>query len=244
MTAAVTDKKDAGAAAVASSRVTARSSTSSSRVAPFRSCSAHHADIEFPEMAKTLTLGVAQHLGDNGPHDFHAADRWSGSRHRGHRHRCFDLRPRPATASGPRVQRSRSLPRRAWLRRAFREVVIHRNPPAFDQLEGRTEMLETGLKVVDLLTPYVRGGKIGLFGGAGVGKTVLIQEMIAASPRTSPERPCSSVSAPVRATTLWVELADANVLKDTALVFGQMDEAARHAYARRALGHHGRVLPR
>jgi len=55
---------------------------------------------------------------------------------------------------------------------------IHRDPPAFDQLEARTEILETGIKVLDLLTPYVRGGKIGLFGGAGVGKTVLIQEMI------------------------------------------------------------------
>src|SRR5215218_10358517 len=55
---------------------------------------------------------------------------------------------------------------------------IHRKAPRFDQLEGRTEMLETGIKVIDLLTPYVQGGKIGLFGGAGVGKTVLIQEMI------------------------------------------------------------------
>src|ERR1022692_2472088 len=55
---------------------------------------------------------------------------------------------------------------------------IHRDPPPFDELESRTEILETGIKVLDLLTPYVRGGKIGLFGGAGVGKTVLIQEMI------------------------------------------------------------------
>ena len=55
---------------------------------------------------------------------------------------------------------------------------IHRDAPAFDQLESKTEMLETGIKVLDLLTPYVKGGKIGLFGGAGVGKTVLIQEMI------------------------------------------------------------------
>src|SRR5690625_4367469 len=55
---------------------------------------------------------------------------------------------------------------------------IHRKPPNFDQLESKTEMFETGIKVIDLLTPYVQGGKIGLFGGAGVGKTVLIQEMI------------------------------------------------------------------
>ena len=55
---------------------------------------------------------------------------------------------------------------------------IHRPSPAYDQLESKTEMFETGIKVIDLLTPYVTGGKIGLFGGAGVGKTVLIQEMI------------------------------------------------------------------
>ena len=55
---------------------------------------------------------------------------------------------------------------------------IHRRAPNFDQLESKTEMFETGIKVIDLLTPYVQGGKIGLFGGAGVGKTVLIQEMI------------------------------------------------------------------
>ncbi len=55
---------------------------------------------------------------------------------------------------------------------------IHRKPPSFDQLESKTQMFETGIKVIDLLTPYVQGGKIGLFGGAGVGKTVLIQEMI------------------------------------------------------------------
>src|SRR5690606_36239339 len=55
---------------------------------------------------------------------------------------------------------------------------IHREPPAFDQLESKTQLFETGIKVIDLLTPYVQGGKIGLFGGAGVGKTVLIQEMI------------------------------------------------------------------
>ena len=103
---------------------------------------------------------------------------------------------------------------------------IHRKPPPFDELEPRTEMLETGLKVVDLLTPYVRGGKIALFGGAGVGKTVLIQEMIN---RIARNFGGTSVFAGVGERTregndLWVELADADVLKDTALVFGQMDE--------------------
>jgi F-type H+-transporting ATPase subunit beta len=103
---------------------------------------------------------------------------------------------------------------------------IHRKSPAFDQLEARTELLVTGIKVIDLLTPYVQGGKIGLFGGAGVGKTVLIQEMIR---RVAREFGGTSVFAGVGERTregndLWVEMAEANVLKDTALVFGQMDE--------------------
>ena len=79
---------------------------------------------------------------------------------------------------------------------------IHRNPPAFDQLESKTQMFETGIKVIDLLTPYVQGGKIGLFGGAGVGKTVLIQEMIQRVAQNHAVCPCSQASAsvPVRVT--------------------------------------------
>ncbi|MCP2260302.1 F-type H+-transporting ATPase subunit beta [Streptoalloteichus tenebrarius] len=103
---------------------------------------------------------------------------------------------------------------------------IHRKAPSFADLEPRTEVLETGLKVIDLLTPYVRGGKIGLFGGAGVGKTVLIQEMIN---RIAKNFGGTSVFAGVGERTregndLILELGEANVLKDTALVFGQMDE--------------------
>jgi F-type H+/Na+-transporting ATPase subunit beta len=103
---------------------------------------------------------------------------------------------------------------------------IHRDPPPFDQLEPRTEILETGIKVLDLLTPYVRGGKIGLFGGAGVGKTVLIQEMIT---RVARNFGGVSVFAGVGERTregndLLVEMTESNVIKDTALVFGQMDE--------------------
>jgi F-type H+/Na+-transporting ATPase subunit beta len=103
---------------------------------------------------------------------------------------------------------------------------IHRNPPAFDQLEARTEILETGIKVIDLLTPYVRGGKVGLFGGAGVGKTVLIQEMIT---RVAKNFGGVSVFAGVGERTregndLFIEMTDSGVIKDTALVFGQMDE--------------------
>ncbi len=103
---------------------------------------------------------------------------------------------------------------------------IHREAPDFDQLEPETKMLETGIKVIDLLTPYVQGGKIGLFGGAGVGKTVLIQEMIY---RIAHNFGGTSVFAGVGERTregndLIHEMEDAGVLKDTALVFGQMDE--------------------
>ena len=103
---------------------------------------------------------------------------------------------------------------------------IHRPAPKFSDLEGSTQMLETGIKSIDLLTPYIQGGKIGLFGGAGVGKTVLIQEMIT---RVARNFGGTSVFAGVGERTregndLWVEMDEANVLKDTALVFGQMDE--------------------
>jgi len=103
---------------------------------------------------------------------------------------------------------------------------IHRPAPAFDQLESQTKMLETGIKVLDLLTPYVQGGKIGLIGGAGVGKTVLIQEMIY---RIAHNFGGTSVFAGVGERTregndLINEMEEAGVFKDTALVFGQMDE--------------------
>src|SRR5688572_6065024 len=103
---------------------------------------------------------------------------------------------------------------------------IHRKPPAFAELEPKTEMLETGVKVIDLLAPYVKGGKIGLFGGAGVGKTVLIQEMII---RVARNFGGTSVFAGVGERTregndLIHEMTDSGVFGDTALVFGQMDE--------------------
>jgi F-type H+/Na+-transporting ATPase subunit beta len=103
---------------------------------------------------------------------------------------------------------------------------IHRKAPAFDQLEARTQMFETGIKVIDLLTPYVQGGKIGLFGGAGVGKTVLIQEMIA---RVAKDHDGVSVFAGVGERTregndLIQEMQEAEVFDKVALVFGQMDE--------------------
>jgi F-type H+-transporting ATPase subunit beta len=103
---------------------------------------------------------------------------------------------------------------------------IHRDPPPFDQLESKTQMFETGIKVIDLLTPYVEGGKIGLFGGAGVGKTVLIQEMIQ---RVAQNHNGVSVFAGVGERTregndLIGEMTESGVLEKTALVFGQMDE--------------------
>jgi F-type H+-transporting ATPase subunit beta len=103
---------------------------------------------------------------------------------------------------------------------------IHRSAPAFDQLEPKTEMFHTGIKVIDLLTPYVQGGKIGLFGGAGVGKTVLIQEMIA---RVARDHQGVSVFAGVGERTregndLIEEMTESEVIAQTALVFGQMDE--------------------
>src|SRR3954469_26012551 len=103
---------------------------------------------------------------------------------------------------------------------------IHRPAPKFSDLDPQTRMFETGLKVVDLLEPYVLGGKIGLFGGAGVGKTVLILEMIT---RVAKQHGGVSVFAGVGERTregndLWLEMAESGVLKNTALVYGQMDE--------------------
>ncbi len=103
---------------------------------------------------------------------------------------------------------------------------IHRAAPPFSDLDSATKMFETGLKVVDLLEPYRQGGKIGLFGGAGVGKTVMIQEMII---RVARQHGGVSVFAGVGERTregndLWLEMEESGVLKNTALVYGQMDE--------------------
>ena len=103
---------------------------------------------------------------------------------------------------------------------------IHRNAPPFDQLEPKATMFETGIKVIDLLAPYVQGGKIGLFGGAGVGKTVLIMEMIR---RVAEQHSGVSVFAGVgertrEGTDLLLEMRESGVIEKTALVYGQMDE--------------------
>ena len=103
---------------------------------------------------------------------------------------------------------------------------IHREPPPYDEVEPQKKVFETGIKVIDLLSPYLEGGKIGLFGGAGVGKTVLIQEMIN---RVATQHGGVSVFAGVGERTregndLFLEMKDSGVIDKAALTFGQMDE--------------------
>ncbi|WIY06117.1 F0F1 ATP synthase subunit beta [Amycolatopsis mongoliensis] len=184
-------------------------------------------EIEFEQLRKTVTLEVASHLGDNLV-------------------RTISLQPQDGLVRGAEVTDTGgpiTVPVgdkvKGHVYNALGECLdepgygddlerwgIHRNPPSFDQLEGKTKMLETGLKVVDLLTPYVEGGKIGLFGGAGVGKTVLIKEMIT---RVARNFGGTSVFAGVGERTregndLFLEMSEDGVINDTALVFGQMDE--------------------
>ncbi|MBB5852459.1 F0F1 ATP synthase subunit beta [Amycolatopsis umgeniensis] len=184
-------------------------------------------EIEFEQLRKTVTLEVAGHLGDNLV-------------------RTISLQPQDGLVRGAEVIDTGgpiTVPVgdkvKGHVYNALGECLdepgygedlerwgIHRNPPSFDQLEGKTKMLETGLKVVDLLTPYVEGGKIGLFGGAGVGKTVLIKEMIT---RVARNFGGTSVFAGVGERTregndLFLEMSEDGVINDTALVFGQMDE--------------------
>ncbi|HEV7973943.1 F0F1 ATP synthase subunit beta [Amycolatopsis sp.] len=184
-------------------------------------------EIEFEQLRKTVTLEVASHLGDNLV-------------------RTISLQPQDGLVRGAEVTNTGgpiTVPVgdkvKGHVYNALGECLdvpgygddlerwgIHRKPPAFDQLEGKIEMMETGLKVVDLLTPYVRGGKIGLFGGAGVGKTVLIKEMIT---RVAKNFGGTSVFAGVGERTregndLFLEMSEDGVINDTALVFGQMDE--------------------
>ncbi|HZK32021.1 MAG TPA: F0F1 ATP synthase subunit beta, partial [Corynebacterium sp.] len=184
-------------------------------------------EVTLEAVAKTITLEVAQFLGDNLV-------------------RTIAMAPTDGLVRGAEVidtERPISVPvgdvvkghvfnalgdclDEPGLGRDGEQWGIHRDPPPFSELEGKTEILETGIKVIDLLTPYVQGGKIGLFGGAGVGKTVLIQEMIT---RIAKEFSGTSVFAGVgertrEGTDLFLEMEDMGVLPDTALVFGQMDE--------------------
>ncbi len=231
MTAAVTENNGAGSASAVAGRVVRVIGpvvdVEFPRGAVPELFNALNAEITLPSVAKTLTLEVAQHLGDNLV-------------------RTVSMQPTDGLVRGTAVTDSGkpiSVPvgdvvkghvfnalgdclDTPGLGRDGEQWGIHRKPPAFDQLEGKTEILETGINVIDLLTPYVKGGKIGLFGGAGVGKTVLIQEMIT---RIAREFSGTSVFAGVgertrEGTDLHLEMEEMGVLQDTALVFGQMDE--------------------
>ncbi|MBX6355692.1 MAG: F0F1 ATP synthase subunit beta [Micromonosporaceae bacterium] len=188
-----------------------------------------HVDVTLGEGTRTLTLEVAQHLGDNMV-------------------RAISMQPTDGLVRGAEVTDTggpitvpvgdvvkghvfNAIGDVLNLKKGERLEVterwsIHRKAPALADMDPKTEMLETGIKVLDLLAPYVKGGKIGLFGGAGVGKTVLIQEMII---RVAHNFGGTSVFAGVGERTregndLILEMSEAGVLKDTALVFGQMDE--------------------
>jgi F-type H+-transporting ATPase subunit beta len=185
-------------------------------------------EIELGELSKTLSLEVAQHIGDDmvraialQPTDglvrgAEVADTGGpitvpvGDVTKGH---VFNALGKPLDVDESKLEITERWP-------------IHRDPPPFDELEPKTEMFSTGIKVIDLLTPYVLGGKIGLFGGAGVGKTVLIQEMIY---RVAENFGGVSVFAGVGERTregndLITEMTETGVIEKTALVFGQMDE--------------------
>jgi len=187
-----------------------------------------HVEVELSGTTRTLTLEVAQHIGDNLV-------------------RAISMQPTDGMVRGAAVVDTGapiSVPvgdvTKGHVFNTLGESLdvptssldikerwpIHRTAPAFDQLESKTEMFETGIKVIDLLTPYVKGGKIGLFGGAGVGKTVLIQEMIY---RVAENFGGVSVFAGVGERTregndLFLEMTETGVINKTALVFGQMDE--------------------
>jgi len=187
-----------------------------------------HVDVTLAGGERKLTLEVAQHLGDNMV-------------------RTISMQPTDGLVRGTDVRDTGgpiTVPvgdvTKGRVFNAIGEVLnddpsvldgverwgIHRHAPPFADLEPKTEMLETGIKVLDLLAPYVKGGKIGLFGGAGVGKTVLIQEMII---RVANNFGGTSVFAGVGERTregndLITEMTESGVIGQTALVFGQMDE--------------------
>ena len=183
--------------------------------------------IEIPNGDATIVAEVAQHIGDNvvrciamsstdglqrgaeatatgAPIKVPVGEACLG--------RVFNLLGQPIDEAGP-VEAQESWP-------------IHRAAPAYDEQETSTEILETGIKVIDLICPYAKGGKIGLFGGAGVGKTVLIQELIY---NIATEHNGYSVFTGVGERTregndLFLEMTESGVIKKTAMVFGQMNE--------------------
>jgi F-type H+-transporting ATPase subunit beta len=187
-----------------------------------------HVDVTIDDVTRTITLEVEQHIGDNTVRTI-AMQQTDGM-----------VRGAEVTDTGAAIAVPVGDVVKGHVFNLLGETLdvptssldvkerwpIHRDPPPFDELEPKTEMFVTGIKVIDLLTPYVQGGKIGLFGGAGVGKTVLIQEMIR---RVAQNFGGVSVFAGVGERTregndLFLEMSESGVIKDTALVFGQMDE--------------------
>src|SRR5215470_7192791 len=196
-----------------------------------------HVDVTLGDTSRTLTLEVEQHIGDN-------------------MIRAISLQPTDGLVRGAEVTSTgapievpvgdvtkghvfNALGEPLDVPTSFLSVTerwpIHRQAPPLDQLESKTEMFVTGIKVIDLLTPYVRGGKIGLFGGAGVGKTVLIQEMIRRVAKNFGGVSCfAGVGERTReGNDLFLEMTESGVIKDTALVFGQMDDPQPGAEAGR-----------
>src|SRR3984885_15049503 len=187
-----------------------------------------HVDITYGGTTRTLTLEVEQHLGDNlvraisleatdgmvrGAEVINTGAPISvpvGDVTKGH---VFNVLGDPLDVPKASLDIKERWP-------------IHRLAPPLEQLESKTEMFVTGIKVLDLMTPYVPGGKIGLFGGAGVGKTVLIQEMIRRVAKNFGGVSCfAGVGERTReGNDLFLEMTESGVIEDTALVFGQMDE--------------------
>src|ERR1700744_1404759 len=187
-----------------------------------------HVDVTLGDDTHTLTLEVEQHIGDNMV-------------------RAISLEPTDGLVRGAEVTNTGapiSVPVGDVTKGHVFNVLgdpldvpksslniterwpIHRPAPPLDQLESKTEMFVTGLKGIDLLPPYVNGGKSGLFGGAGVGKTVLIQEMIRRVAKNFGGVSCfAGVGERTReGNDLFLEMTESGVINDTALVFGQMDE--------------------
>ncbi len=182
--------------------------------------------LEVDNNERTCVMEVAQHIGNNVVRCIMLAPSEG-------LHRDMEVR---ATGSGIRVPVGEQTLGRLFnvLGQAIdggdqpegEKWVIHRDPPSFEKQSPAVEILETGIKVIDLLAPYSKGGKIGLFGGAGVGKTVLIQELIR---NVATEHGGYSIFTGVgersrEGNDLWREMSESGVLEKTALVFGQMNE--------------------
>ena len=185
-------------------------------------------EVENPQSKAKLVLEVAQHIGDNivrcialastdglvrgldvkdtgAPISVPVGEQTLG--------RIFNLLGQPIDEQGPVKDPNRKYP-------------IHRPAPSYGELLPVTSTLETGIKVIDLLAPYPKGGKVGLFGGAGVGKTVIVMELIhnIATEHGGVSVFCGVGERTREGNDLWLELNESGVVKKTALVFGQMNE--------------------